>query len=346
MKKELPIAACLLALGVALCWNVNSPARGQVSPEKALLPASEVLAEGTPDVTALPAAAFVKILQEAGGKQDVWCKSTLDSIGRELNQLPSLAVRTQLECRVHDTSLMAHGKYFQAENGRKSRLELVFDGSQPAHSVLQVCDGLYVQTLRSSAKQQRLEFVDLSRLVNKDARLSVATLPASWVMGGGLGAALTHYAEAFHFQAIDTSDPNRLYMRGIWDARVLATLIHSDVNVQERPAEVQWDKLPAHVPHGVELTFAKPGGQAMQPERITFFRFSQQQGRAVAKPMMTIEFEKLAISQTLPPELFTIESSGFEAVELTDVYNQKILKLTAGLPKVAVEPRDAGQHVR
>jgi len=343
MKKELPIAAGLLALGVALCWNVSSTARGQASVENAPAQSVEVLAN---DVATEPAAAFLNILQAAGGKQDLWCKSTLVSTGQALNQLPSIAARTHLECRLHDMDLVARGKYFQTDNGLKSRLELIFDDSQSPLSVLQICDGQFSYTLRSNGKQQKLEFVDLSRLENKDAGLSALALPTSWVMGGGLGATLIHYAEAFHFQAINTNDPDRLHLRGIWDTQTLARLLYSDVDVQQRPKEVQWEKLPAHMPHGIELTFSKLGGEVIQPETITMFQFTQQQGRAVAKSMMTIEFDTLAVSNTLPPALFTIESSGFEAVEVTDIYNRKIRELSVGLPKVAVAPAGAGPYAR
>ena len=346
MKKELPIAACLLALGVALCWNVGSPSRSQATTGDSLETAVEVLAESASDVTTQSAASFLDILQAAGGEQDLWCKSTLVSTGQALNRLPSIAALTQLKCRLHNMDLLARGKYFQTENGRKSRLELIFDDSQSPLSVLQICDGQYSYTLRSSGKQQRLEFVDLGRLENEDAGLSALALPASWVMGGGIGATLAHYADAFHFQRLDTSDPEKMHMRGVWDTRALASLLYSDVDVQQRPPEVQWEKLPDHMPHGIELTFSKPGGQVMQPETITFFRFAQQQGRAVATAMMTIEFDTLAVSDVLPPALFTIESSGFEAVEVTDSYNQKIRELTDGLPKVAGAPTGARQNVR
>ena len=343
MKKELPIAACLLALGVALCWNVGNPSRSQATTENSPEPTAEVL---TNDIAVEPAASFLKILPAAGGKQDLWCKSTLISTGRALNRLPSIAARTQLECRLHDMNLLARGKYFQTENGQKSRLELVFDDSQSPLSVLQICDGQFSYTLRANGKQQRLDFVDLGRLENKDAGLSALALPASWVMGGGLGATLIHYAEAFHFQAIDINDSEALHVRGIWDTRVLANLLYSDVPPQERPTEVEWDKLPAHMPHGIELTFSKPGGEVMQPRTITLFQFTKQQGRAVSTPMMTIEFDTLEVSNALPPALFTIESSGFEAVEVTDIYNQKIRELSVGLPKVAVVPSGGEQHAR
>lgn len=340
MKKELPIAACLLALGVALCWNVSSPSRSQASAGDSLEPAAEVLAS---DVVLEPASSFLKILQAAGRKQDLWCKSTLVSTGQALNRLPSIAVRTQLECRMYDMDLLARGKYFQTENGQKSRLELIFDDTQSALSVLQICDGQFSYTLRSGGKQQRLEFVDLGRLENKDGGLSDLASPASWVMGGGLGATMIHYAEAFHFQAIDTNDPEKLRLRGIWDTDNLVSLLYSDVEAGQRPRELQWEKLPNHMPHGVELTFSKIDGEGMQPEAMTLFRFTQGQGRAVATPMMSIQFDTLAVSDALPPALFTIESSGFEAVEVTDIYNQKIRALNVGLPKVAAVPE---QHVR
>jgi hypothetical protein len=62
--------------------------------------------------------------------------------------------------------------------------------------------------------------------------------------------------------------------------------------------------------------------------------------------MMTISFEKLESANTLPPALFAIESSGFEATEVTDVYNKKIRELTAGLPKVATVPGEIIQYAR
>jgi hypothetical protein len=199
--------------------------------------------------------------------------------------------------------------------------------------------------LYATGKQQRLEFVDLGRLENQDAGLSALSMPSSWVMGGGLGATMIHYAEAFHFQVIDADDAERLHLRGVWDTRVLANLLHSDVPPPQRATEVEWDKLPAHMPHALDLIFSKRGG-IMQPEKITMHQFVQGQGRAIAVPMITIEFEKLQVSDTLPPALFTIESSGFEAVEVTDIYNEKIRELSAGLPKIASTPAGAGQHAR
>ncbi len=343
MKKELPIAACLLALGVAMCWNVSSPARSRAEAGSAAEPTADVL---TNDIAVEPAASFLNILQAAGGKQDLWCKSMLVSTGQALNQLPSIAVRTQLACRLHDMDMLAQGKYFQSDSGRKSRLELVFADAHSPQSVLQICDGQFAYTLRASGKQQRLEFVDLGRLENKDATLSASTLPSSWVMGGGLGATLIHYAEAFHFQVIDTGDAEVLQLRGIWDTHALANLLYSDVPPSERPTEVQWDKLPSHMPHAIELTFSTPGDEVMQPETITMLQFAQGQGRAVASPIIVIEFDKLEVSDTLPLALFTIESSGFEAIEATDVYNEKIRSLSAGLPKVATTPTEVGQQVR
>ncbi len=340
MKKELPIAACLLALGGALCFNFSSPLPSQASSGNSIEAIAKVLAD---DVTDEPAATFLNISRAAGGQEDLWCKSTLVEAGRALNALPAFAVRTQLECDLHDTRLLSDGKYFQAEGGHHARLELVFNDAKSPFSVLQICDGQFAYTLRSSGQQQRLEFVDLGRLENKDAGLSALALPSSWVMGGGLGSTVMHYAEAFHFRLMGATDPNKFQVRGVWDTRILANLLFSDVEVAKRPVEVVLEKLPAHMPHGIELSFSKRASDVMQPEKIVFFRFKRQQGRAVAAPMMQIEFETLQVSQSLPPALFTIESSGFEAVEMTDVYNQKIRELNVGLPKVATAPE---QHVR
>ena len=250
----------------------------------------------------------------------------------------------RLDCHVGDIDIAARGKFFQTAEGRKTRLEIIFEDAGTPLSLLQICDSQFSYTLRSTGNQQRLEFVALDRLENMDARLTDATTPASWVMGGGMGATLIYYAEAFHFQSVETSATGRIHVRGIWDSDALAMLLYSHLPVQDRPQEIAWDAVPTQIPHGIELSFVKGPDDLLQPEKISFFRFVREQGRAVAMPMLSINFEPLNTSLELPPALFQIETGGLEAMEMTDVYNQKIRAMLVGQPKIAHDPINSGQR--
>ena len=374
MKKELPIAICLLALGAVLCFNLDSShgrragqggagqpitpptdsprASGEV-PTMASGDSSSVAdnhnaaGEGAPQ--SVPAAAYLHIDKGVGGEEDRWCRSTLASVGETIKGMNAFGVRTKIQCHTHDLMLSASGKYFQTDQGDKTRMELLFDDPKLPHSLLQICDGQFSYTLRSNTKEQRLEFVDLSRLENRGARLQTAGLPLSWSTGGGLGNSYVHYAEAFHFSMVEQNqaNENQLRMRGLWDRKILNDLIHSAVPIANRPQKIIWDELPQQIPHAIDLTFFKRPDQTLLPHTITFLRFDQQEeGRAVAAPILTIRFETLTPMPNLPEALFTIESANFEAVEMTEVYNEKIRELKTYLPKVAMDPSGANSQLQ
>ena len=264
-------------------------------------------------------------------------KEKIHAIGTALSAAPPMATRTALDCELFGVQLSAHGKYFQSDASKKTRMELTFDHPSSPHLILQVSDSNFVYTLRTDANKKRLEFIDLGRLENKDALLTSATLPTSWVTSGGIGETFKHYAGAFSFRQEEYDDPTVMVFRGIWDAEALLNLVYSDVPTEERPKKVFWAKIPAQIPHAIELVFSKHETGLIQPKRIAFFKFGAVQGKAVAKEVVQIRFEPMVLDLELDDDLFTLESLGFDASEMTEVYNQKIREFSAGLPKVANE---------
>jgi len=379
MKKELPIAVILLAVGAWCCFQfpadtsaVNARVASgidfdsgqfrstgvgsvvQTSWESPAVEAQPVevhpeevhLKEVQPEETssteqqldsmrAFPPVEFLKIANSA----DAQATNSIRKIATGMNQSPAFATHTKINSLLFGVALAANGKYFQTTGGQKSRMEVQCH-SPVAQTVLQMCDGRFVYILKSTHQKQRLEFIDLFRLGNNRGQAQGGLLPTTWVMGGGIGDAIMHYAEAFDFQAVAPSLEGRgpedmMTFRGIWKAGTLLHLLNAGESLEERPTSVQWAKVPRQLPHAIELTFATTAGQPAVPRQISFFQFQTSKTVSTAKEIVRIEFSPFEFKNNLPDELFTLESTDFEAVDVTNDYNAKIKKLSEGMDKVA-----------
>ena len=377
MKKELPIAVFLLALG-AWCWLQlpSDPNDGQShfasaisSPEAT----AHSISAGRPRQTAadhtgplawpvagdvvqaswesptlgpttekktevmrdFPPEAFLAI----ANADDAGATAAISRITAGLQQAPAFATLTTLKSRLFDVTMAATGKYFQTTGGQKSRMEIQCH-SPVAQTVLHMSDGRFVYILKSDHQQQRLEFIDLFRLANRRGNAEGGLLPTTWVMGGGIGESFAHYAEAFDFQIVPSALKSQatqevITLRGIWKAATLLHLINAGKPPEHRPTKVVWSQVPRQLPHCIELTFATAAGQPTMPKQISFFQFRTQGKISSAQEMVRIEFNGYEFRKDLPDELFTLESTDFEAIDMTRIYNSKIATLRAGTNKVA-----------
>ncbi len=296
--------------------------------------------------TALRAFAPAEFLRIAGAN-DVQATDAIVRAADGIQQLPAFATRTKISSRLFGVSMAATGKYFQAASGKKSRMEIQYV-SPVAKTVLQMSDGRFVYFLKSDQQHQKLEFIDLFRLANDRGTAQGGLLPTTWVMGGGVGKALSHYTGAFDFQRVTPtqqprSEPGVTTYRGIWKAGVLLHLIHAGSSDADRPTKVVWADVPRQLPHAIELSFTAAEGNAVVPKQISFFKFSTDKEQSTAKEMVRIEFSPFEFKNELPDELFTLESTDFEATDVTKAYQSQILKLSQGMDKVANQgPPSAG----
>ena len=273
---------------------------------------------------------------------DINATAAIQGIADGLARTPAFATHTEINSALFGVSMAAKGKYFQTAGGLKSRMEIQCY-SPLAQTVLQMSDGRFVYILKSNHQEQRLEFIDLFRLGNHRGRAKGAMLPTTWVMGGGMGQAISHYAQAFDFRPVASSvevssSTNVMTFRGIWKAEKLLHLIYAGTPVEDRPDKVVWSDVPRQLPHAIEISFAITAGQASVPKQISFFQFQTEKERSSAKEMVRIEFSPFEFQTSLPDELFTLESTDFEAVDMTRTYNTRILKLSEGMDKVANSP--------
>lgn len=284
---------------------------------------------------AFPPAEFLKV----AAANDLQATDAIVRIANGIQELPAFATRTKISSQLFGVSMAATGKYFQTVGAEKSRMEFQYV-SPVAKTVLQMSDGRYVYILKSDHQQQKLEFIDLLRLGNQRGQAQGGLLPTTWVMGGGIGKAISHYTDSFDFQRVTPSpqSPSELGVtayRGIWKAGVLLHLIHAGTPDADRPARVVWADVPRQLPHAIELTFKATNGEAAVPKQISFFKFSTDKELSTAKEMVRIEFSPFEFKDSLPDELFTLESTNFEATDATKAYQTQILKLSQGMDKVA-----------
>ena len=338
----------------------QSPA-AEASVEPTALAAGLADRETSPDLTMPEASAYGSQLQEQraissdlmrtfppeeflqiAASPDMNATAAIRGIANGLAQAPAFATHTEINSSLFGVTMAAKGKYFQTAGGLKSRME-VQCYAPLAQTVLQMSDGRFVYILKSNQQEQRLEFIDLFRLANNRGHAQGALLPTTWVMGGGMSQAISHYTDAFDFRSVAPvadapSAANLMTFRGIWKAETLLHLVNAGTPAEKRPTKVVWSDVPRQLPHAIELTFAITAGQTAVPKQISFFKFQTDKKKSSAKEMMRIEFSPFEFQNGLPDELFTLESTDFEAVDVTKNYNLKILKLSEGMDKVANTP--------
>lgn len=362
MKQELPIAVILLAVGAFLWFGAGTSVEATqrpvtssqtsaveishpASPPPVLSRDATPIIESDADSVSETAVPFGRMFPAdtflAIGKppRDLVTQQKLHGLAQSLSRSPAFAARTQMQCEFFGISMSARGKYFQTDAAEKVRMETIFDSTVQPRTVLQIFDSQFVYTLRSDATSQRLEFIDLARLNNQEAFLTPATLPKSWVVGGGIGRTISHYADAFWMTQVADSENDstneRVVFRGLWDADALIASAYSHLPPGRRPSAVIWADLPKQIPHAIELTFVRRGDGSLQPSMISFFQFQSHQETPVAKEMMQIRVEPFQRKPELPEELFALESTDYEAIDMTWVYNEKLGHLSVGTPKVA-----------
>jgi len=284
---------------------------------------------------AFPPAEFLKV----AAADDAQATAAIVRIANGIQKFPAFATRTKIHSQLFGVSMAATGKYFQTVGGEKSRME-VQCFSPVANTVLQMSDGRFVYILKSDHQQQKLEFIDLFRLANHRGNAHGGLLPTTWVMGGGIGKAISHYAQSFDFRKVSSSLPAPATQgvttyRGIWKASTLLHLINAGKPGADRPTKIVWADVPRQLPHAIELTFKTTAGAAPVPKQISFFKFSTDKQLSTAKEIVRIEFSPFEFKNSLPDELFTLESTDFEATDVTKIYNAQIFKLSQGMDKVA-----------
>lgn len=333
MKQELPVAIALLALGCML-WLWQSNSQTTASAARHL------------EDTESPSRLVSRVSQGIAGSNKLSgnhaANSLLQKIAEDFANGPSRLGDFEIVCRLHRTTLTFQGRFFEQGNQTgNSRIELVTERS--LGKVTHVCDSRFLYKLTEQNKKREMSYVRLRDLNTDDARLILATLPASWVGTASIGSLLGNVGEAFQLEQVETSDNSgmTIQLEGTWNPDHLSKLMLNHVDHREIIPETDWSRLPKQFPHGVRIQIAAVN-DALQPTAIQFFRFADDDPQEQpTENILTINFGPFQ-NRTLSDDLFRMDSNEAGAIDETQLYHDRI-EMLSGKNRIA---EDNGPTIR
>ena len=266
----------------------------------------------------------------------------LADVAKEVANSRPFGLKLNLKARVLEQDVIASGDYYQMGQGsHKTKLELTFDQMPGNPKLLQLCDGRFVYTIHTTGgtqdtagnttpQQQSLEFVDLLRVKEAAGESTAGNLdrfsPTGWVATGGIPSLLQHLASGFNFGQPESLDRNsdRILIRGGWDASALRRIVSNLDNNLKLGSPIQWDQVPKHLPHAIELVLARNANQTYFPSQITFLRFVTRNEQATIEPSVALTFSLPQPLMNLTDGFFVIDSSNLKPNDATDRYIARI----------------------
>lgn len=230
-----------------------------------------------------------------------------------------LRVRTDLMGQ----PLVGSGGYAQLRSsvGLLLRMELAIQTGEQATSVKQVSDGRDLWEHWRIGETERLNHVDLRRVQNavKHAGGVVIGATSANLASGGLPKLLQQLEQNFDFSKAEVrsgkiADVPVWIAVGVWNPAQLAAAVPQAASGDE----IAFDKLPAHLPHQVEILL---GQKDLFPYRVTYHQWHKQDGKHVLKPAVTTEFFEVAIGGELDPTQFHYQRPNhISVVDRTDAF--------------------------
>lgn len=349
MKKELPIAVVLLAIG-CLMWFCQSSALLSLDPNaknsnlasaSGGLPGSSNDLDGarasmSPPTARVQQASFqtnAPPIRSSDSIPQQFIHSAshelaiqfLSDVSQQLADSSPLKSTLKLTGNLFGQSFSGSGNYYQMGQGtRKSRIQLTFGNSPHAPSVSQLCDGRFVYNLQSNGTVQSFEFVDLKRTQQVSLQSANPFSPAGWVATGGIATLFQQLGTAFNFGEPRSLENSDIVLRGSWDQKAIRQIVESLETAPHANSKIPWDDIPTQLPHAVEIVFSKSVDFNYFPKKITFFKFTNRQ--TSVEPSVTLMFDQPLPLHNADDRFFVIDSSNLESVDMTDQYIARIQK--------------------
>lgn len=332
MKQELTITILLLAAGAGLWfWQSDwSPASSIHSDAKTM----------QSDAQTLDAIGQGSIENDSTGEQNQAANSGdqktiefLQSCAANLRNMPALQTELQIELNLPGEAARLTGKYLQAgQGGRLSRTELRLPTASGQISLLKICDGRFLYTQFETAEKKSLEFVDLQQCTQRrkyDQQTEPGN-PMRWIAEGGLASVLENLAEAFNFDAVKIRNDGgkKLFiMRGTWNQSKLAELFHRSIENNENQPPIDWQQIPIHLPHSVEIVIVEDQSFGLFPHRFELFQFGQNERQPhQSESVASIQFSLPQASAIPINEIVNLQNDDAEPpIDATGQYVNQII---------------------
>ena len=243
---------------------------------------------------------------------------------------PAFLTQLQIKMKWFQREYKISGTYLQAERNGQTKTTLHCETPQGPMTLIKFCDGRFLYTLvKKPDEQQTLEFVDLKRVeqTRNHSGFSNASHPMSWISNGGLGSGLENLASAFDFEPAQLKEQNRSRIstiQGRWKISQLFEMLQASAEAAD-DEEINWERLPNHIPHAVEIELAEHPVLGHFPQKITFIQFrttASQQFTRVA--LASIQFTEPVPVSINPSEFLDINAELADTADTTQQYINQI----------------------
>ena len=244
---------------------------------------------------------------------------------RRSDALPSVEARLRLRTMLLGQPLLGTGQYAQLNSsaGVLLRMELAIQAGETTTSVTQVSDGKDLWEHWRLADKEHFHHVDLAhvaRTLRGEESTAMSIGSTSSLASGGIPKLMTNLRESFDFSKTELAQSELggipvWVASGVWRLNKLAKVAPDSIEGNQ----VLMDRLPAHIPHQVEITL---GQQDLFPYRIAYRQWRGSAGEPVAlQPMVTIEFFDVALGRQVDPTQFDFKKpENLVEVDRTEQY--------------------------
>lgn len=252
----------------------------------------------------------------------------LETVANQLAESEPFSLNIQMDAELFGQRVAASGRYFQMGQGtHKTRIELTFQTMPQKPSLLQVCDGRFLYTVRSVQQNQAepsFDFVDLVRVQQAAGEKGSKITPTGWVATGGLSSLIQHLASAFNFGLPEPLSDDLVLIRGSWNEKALRTIVANADNNLDLGSPIDWERVPRQLPHAVELVLKRTATQGYLPRQVSYFRFENVKGQIQTKPTFVMGFSEQQFLDNLAEGFFVVDSSNLATNDKTDQYIDRI----------------------
>lgn len=257
-------------------------------------------------------------------------KSLLLQAANHLENAAPLQCATRMQVNLFDEQLIASGRYFQMGQGSgMSRLEFSFGDEDQPRKILQICSHGYYYRFRTTRENPELNVADLRQIAQSDSGSILAT-PNTWMATGGLASLMKNLASNFEFDAVEPSmlgDVPVWKFRGRWNEQRLKRILFGQVKYGLIKNQIQWEKLPAQVPHACEIVLGRDDFFPLFPYRIAFLKDDLAAKKTTTTKIVELELYDLNKNAKLNTNLFEVDFPDVLPNDMTNQYVDRILQL-------------------
>ena len=317
MKLELPIALTLLAAACFVAWSGGITGNGRLAASNS--------PSRMPDY---------QVHNNAPTTND--SRKLVEEVANQLEGAGPLVAEVQVSVNMFDQQIQSSGRYYQMGKGtRKSRMEVSFDVADAKATIIQICDGHIYYRYQAIGEESNLEIAYLDKVAAADRALLADA--KTWMSTGGLASLLTNLASYFDFQpAARTTQDGSEYtvVKGHWNENRLRQLLYGQVNQNFIQNNIQWTRLPAHIPASIEIYLRRQANGLIFPVAIRFV-CRQAEGREGDPDSVTLSFDNIQVLESLPDETFRVDPGSIKISDLTGELIERLEDLNRAVRQAA-----------